>query len=74
MRSERFRDRFPEAFVREWSKRYRWQVVKEYWRGDHSGELPPNLPWWKRMCYRLPRTAKAVSLLRHAGGASALGS
>jgi len=74
MRSERFRDRFPESFVREWSKQYRRQVAKEYWRGDHSGELPHGASFWKRVCYRLPRTVKAVSLLWHSGDSSAVGS
>ena len=30
MRSDRFRSLFPETFVRHWSRRYRWQIVKEY--------------------------------------------
>lgn len=74
MRSERFRDRFPESFVREWSKRYRWQVAEEYWRGDHSGELPPNASWRTRMCYRLPRTFEAISLLLHRTDLSSINS
>ncbi|MDA1053028.1 MAG: glycosyltransferase family A protein [Planctomycetota bacterium] len=74
MRSERFRDRFPESFVREWSKRYRRQVAKEYWRGDHASDRPHGASFWKRFLYRLPRTAKAVSLLWDSGDSTAVGS
>ena len=74
MRSDRFHDRFPESFVREWSKRYRWQVAKEYWRGDNLGDVRQGASFWKRYCYRLLRTAKAISLLWRSSDSSAASS
>lgn len=65
MRSPELRDRFPESFVRSWSKRYRWQAIRDYWRGDYAGELPSDASTWKRYAYRLPRTASALALLFH---------
>ena len=65
MRSGRFRSFFPEAFVRHWSRRYRWQIVKEYWRGDNAADFPAGASLWRRYQYRLPRTREALSLWLH---------
>jgi hypothetical protein len=65
MRSRQFQDRFPEHYVRTWKRRYIWQTIREHWRGDHTGALPPGSSILKRYRYRLPRTWAALSLLWH---------
>jgi glycosyltransferase involved in cell wall biosynthesis len=72
MRSEKFRDRFPESFVRQWSRKYRRQIIKEFWRGDNLGPLFAGLPRWRRYCYRMVRTPRAVALFLHRAAASGL--
>lgn len=65
MRCAKFRDRFPESFVRQWSRRYRRQIIKEFWRGDNLGPSFADLPRWKRYCHRLARTPRAITLCFH---------
>ncbi len=72
MRSAKFRDRFPESFVRQWSRKYRRQIIKEFWRGDNLGPSIADLPRWKRYCYRLARTPRAIALCLHRVPASEL--
>ena len=65
MRSAEFRDRFPERHVRRWKRRYIWRTIREYWRGDNTGDLPPGSSFWRRWRYRLPRTLSALALAFH---------
>ncbi len=62
MHSAEFRDRFPARHVRRWKRRYIWRTIKEYWRGDNTGELPPGSSFLTRYRYRLPRTLSALAL------------
>jgi glycosyltransferase involved in cell wall biosynthesis len=68
MRSEEFRDRFPEAYVRRWEREFRRLTIWSYWLGDDrcddAGRRPAFL---KRNAARLPRTPRALALLFYRG-------
>jgi glycosyltransferase involved in cell wall biosynthesis len=69
MRSDEFRGRFPESYVRRWEREFRRLTVWSYWLGEDRRDASGNRPgFWKRNAFRLPRTSRALSLLFYRGG------
>lgn len=69
MRSDEFRDRFPERYVREWERQYRRLVIWNYWLGDDAaGTRRPS--FFMRNLRRLPRTPASLALAFYRGDIS----
>jgi len=64
MRSEEFRDRFPEAHVRHWETQFRRLIAWQYFLGPAQSPRPGFL---MRNLARLPRLVPALSLLLERG-------
>ncbi len=62
MRSERFRDRFPEEHVRRWERRYRRLTLWNEWLGEGTGARLTSPSFWWRALWRLPRLPRALRL------------
>lgn len=69
MRSPEFRDRFPERYVRRWSRSYRYRVVRDFFLGaEPQGRRRP--PFVVRNLRRLPRLWAALRLWCYQGDVS----
>jgi glycosyltransferase involved in cell wall biosynthesis len=62
MRSDEFRERFPEDYVRRWRRACRWQVLWDYVLGAETG-AQPRRSFWGRNLRRVPRACRALWLL-----------
>jgi glycosyltransferase involved in cell wall biosynthesis len=69
MTSAEFRDRFPADYVREWCRRFRWQVIRDYFLGP---EVPgrPRPSFVVRNLRRLPRVLPTLALFAYRGDVS----
>jgi hypothetical protein len=69
MKSEEFRDRFPAAYVREWRRAFRRQVIREYYLGSTPGSRPrPSR--LARLVRGLPRLFPTLFLCCYSGDLS----
>jgi glycosyltransferase involved in cell wall biosynthesis len=62
MRSQEFRDRFPEHHVRRWERRYRQLTMWNHWQGEGTGFRPLSPSFWIRSILRLPKLPSALTL------------
>ncbi len=62
MRSDEFRDRFPEEHVKRWVRRYRRLIIFKAWTGRSIAVNPRDPLFWLKMLGRLPWLPAALSL------------
>lgn len=66
MTSPEFRDRFPKEHVRQWRRRFRWQVIRDYFLGPESGSRP-RPSFLLRNVRRLPRVPSTLAMFFYRG-------
>jgi glycosyltransferase involved in cell wall biosynthesis len=62
MRSDEFRDRFPEEHVRRWERGYRLLTMWNTWQGEGMGFHPETPAFWLNSIKRIPKLPSALSL------------
>lgn len=66
MSSPEFRDRFPPDHVRQWSRDFRWQVIRDYFLGPEV-QGRPRPSFLIRNVRRLPRLMNTLKLFFYPG-------
>lgn len=74
MRSEPYRDRFPEDFVQTWEREYRRLILWNDWLGDGTAVDGRRPGFLSRNLRRLPGTLRTLALMLYRGDVSCYGS
>lgn len=67
MRSDEFRDRFPEDYVRRWRRRQKRQVIWNYFLGHDIGRAGDRPSFLVRNLRRVPRAVASAGLVFYRG-------